>query len=42
MKDYKPNKIAGWFDLLLICILSWMLILLTIIWLPDIVISLMK
>ncbi len=42
MKDYKPKQIAGWLDLILICLLSWVLILLAIVWLPEIVIWLMR
>ncbi|GAP11766.1 hypothetical protein BECAL_02959 [Bellilinea caldifistulae] len=39
---YKPKKISGWFDLLLVCILAWVLVIVSIVLLPEIVIRLVR
>jgi hypothetical protein len=39
---YKPKKVSDWLDLLLVCILAWLLVLVAIVWLPEIVMGLMR
>ncbi|WP_322792946.1 hypothetical protein [Bellilinea sp.] len=39
---YKPKKTSGWLDLLLVCILAWVLVIVAVVLLPEIMIRLMR
>ena len=39
---YRPKRVTSWIDLVLVCILAWVLILITIVWLPELVIELLR
>ncbi len=39
---YKPRNPIGFLDLLLVCILCWVIVLVAIVWLPEIVMGLLK
>lgn len=42
MKKYDPNRIISWLDLILICLLSWVIVIAFIVFLPDVLIGLMR
>jgi len=40
MKSYEPKSVISFLDLLLVCLLSWLLVVVCIILLPEVVIRL--
>ncbi len=40
MKQYKPKSVISFLDLLLVCLLSWLLVIVFVVLLPEVVIRL--